>query len=334
MRKIIFLMMILVFLFGCVFMNKPKEVEKSNIKPVQYQPTLEDQLDELTAQIILSLSQEKKSKIAIIEFPDLQGNITQFGRFLAEELITRLYLTGKFEVIERQLLNQVMQEHRLMLEGIIDENSAKELGRILGVDAICSGSVADLVSSVKVNARMISAETGKIFSVASVEILKNEVIRKMLNESSTTEVSTGSAKIEADNDTGSSFAVLSEYKSNDVLFQLNNCRIEDRKVICDLTVFNQSENDKNLIIWLLHTVFYDQVGNDYHVTRVQLANTETKPNMTGSWGGGSRLEKKIISGIPTPLHIEFGTVSSQVEFISLLEINCGDFVVEFRDIDL
>jgi hypothetical protein len=98
--------------------------------------SLNMQLDNLTGQIVTSLSQKQKSKIAVIEFSNLQGRVTEFGRYLAEELITRLYLTNRFEVIERQLLNKVLQEHRLNMTGIIDASSAKELGRILGVDAI------------------------------------------------------------------------------------------------------------------------------------------------------------------------------------------------------
>jgi len=78
----------------------------------------------------------KKTKIAVIEFSDLKGNKTEFGKLLSEELITRLFRTGKFEVVERTLLNKVIAEHELSFTGIVDPDSAMQLGKILGIDAI------------------------------------------------------------------------------------------------------------------------------------------------------------------------------------------------------
>ena len=148
---------LLSFLIGCSSSIKNKVADP---------PTLDSKLDELVSQIVTSLSQNQKSKIAIIEFSDIQGKVSNLGRYLAEELTTRLYRTGQFEVVERQLLNKILQEHQLSLSGMIDENSAVELGKILGVDAIATGSITDLGSAVKVNARLISTESGKVFSVA------------------------------------------------------------------------------------------------------------------------------------------------------------------------
>lgn len=116
----------------------------------------------------------------MIPFSDLQGKVTDFGRFISEELITRLFITQKFDVVERQLLNKVLDEHKLTATGIVDERSAKELGRILGVDAIASGTITDLRTIVKVNARLISTETGSLFAVAAVEIAKDETVKELM----------------------------------------------------------------------------------------------------------------------------------------------------------
>jgi TolB-like protein len=141
---------------------------------------IDDALNDLTNQIVTSLSEGKKSKIAVLEFVDLQGKVTDLGKFIAEELITRLYKTNRFQVIERQLLNKVLEEYKLTSTGIIDQSSAKQLGSILGIDAIASGTISDLGNSVKVNSRLFSTETGSIFSVASTEIYKDDSINKLL----------------------------------------------------------------------------------------------------------------------------------------------------------
>ncbi|MBN1327626.1 MAG: hypothetical protein JW996_06725 [Candidatus Cloacimonetes bacterium] len=335
MRSLItFLILSTFFLSSCVTGTSSK------IEPVQVTEdrTLDTQLRYLTSQIVLSLSQQKTSKIAVVEFADLKGNITEFGRFLAEELITRLYLTGEFEVIERQMLNKVLQEHQLSLSGIVDESSAKELGRILGVDAIASGSIADMISNVKVNARLISAETGKVFSVASVEIPKDGIIKKMMGESiSPVPAEFSSESHEEVKPLSSSeidkFKPISHtINSGGYSFEIIGCRLVNRKVICNFIVTNTEEFDKDLTIWFLHTKFFDQLGSEYVMTYLKLANSESNPAHS-NWGGSSRLGKKLISGVPTPLEIQFDSVSSQVASISLLEINCGSMVVEFRTLN-
>lgn len=143
---------------------------------------LEAKLSSLTEQIVNSIEESRKTKIAVIEFSDLDGKINDFGKFLAEELITRLFLTKKFDVIERSLLNKVIEEHRLKFTGLIDPETAKELGKILGVDAIATGTITDLVNNVKINSRLISTETGTVFAVAAVEIFKDAPVQKLMGK--------------------------------------------------------------------------------------------------------------------------------------------------------
>ncbi len=316
---------------------KPKNADPSKIEsPRPPQKTLDGQLNLLTDQIVTSLSQEKKSKIAVIEFSNLRGEVSQFGRYLAEELITRLYLTQKFEVIERQMLKQVLEEHKLNMSGLIDPRSAKELGRILGVDAIASGSVTDLGGSVKVNARLISTETGKIFSVASVTILKDKVVRKLMDETIAPQDDpadqpgeppvAGKGSIPSLNMTD----VVDDFK-----FELTGCQLDGRSVICDLFITNTTEDDRKITIWFLQTKIYDQSGNEYVVCKTEIANSSSRPNPDCQWNGSSRLEKTLISGVRTPSKLVFEKVSSAIQEVSLLKISLNrKGAAKFRNIPL
>ena len=144
--------------------------------------SLDDQMNKLTNQIISSFNQSSVKKIAIIEFADLEGNVTQLGKFIAEELITRIFTTGKFEVVERNLLQKVLEEQQLGMTGYIDQESAISIGQLLGVEAIVTGSITNLGKSVKINARLISTETGSVFAVASVTVHKDSTIRLLMGE--------------------------------------------------------------------------------------------------------------------------------------------------------
>lgn len=153
----------------------------SNTVVAASQGSLEQRATELSQQISKEMIENQKRAVAVIEFSDLKGNVTDFGRFLSEELITRLYQTKKFKVIERQLLNKVFAEKKFSSSVFADPTSTKQLGQLLGVDAIVSGTITDLAQSLRVNARLISTETGEIFAVASTEIFKDESVMKLIS---------------------------------------------------------------------------------------------------------------------------------------------------------
>ena len=111
-----------------------------------------------------------KPRFAVVEFSDLSRKATDLGRILSEELITKLFTTGKYSVVERFLLNKAIAEHKLQVQGIVDTSTAKEFGKILGVDAVVSGTISDLGDALRVNGRVISTETGEILSVAAVNM--------------------------------------------------------------------------------------------------------------------------------------------------------------------
>ncbi len=155
--------------------------------PALAQTALDTNLDTLAARIVEVMvknagpnSGVEKNPIAILDFLDLKGNVTSLGRFVAEELTTRLVLTKRFDVIERQLLNKVLAELKLSASGLVDSSSAQELGSILGVSAVVSGTLSELTSTVRVNARVIATTTGRIVAAASIELPKDESIAQLL----------------------------------------------------------------------------------------------------------------------------------------------------------
>jgi TolB-like protein len=135
----------------------------------------------LADQVVAGLQSEQATQIAVLQFQNLDGSVSEFGGFIAEEMITRLYQTGTFRVVEREMLNRVMEEHELATSGLVDESTAKELGRLLGVDAIATGSVTDLGMDVRINSRLIATETGSVFSAAAASVPKDSRVTKLMD---------------------------------------------------------------------------------------------------------------------------------------------------------
>jgi hypothetical protein len=78
------------------------------------------------------------------------------------------------------MLDKILAEQKLQRTGAIDEKTAKQIGKIAGVDAIVTGSIADLQSNVGVNCRLIDTTTGDIFGAAQVKIAKDDDVKKIM----------------------------------------------------------------------------------------------------------------------------------------------------------
>ncbi len=141
---------------------------------------LDIRMESLANQIAKNFTGGGKIKIAVFNFVDLHGNTSQLGMFIAEELITRLFQCGSFEVVERRLIDKVLEEQKLSTTGLLDADTAQKIGSVLGVKAIVTGTVTDLESAVKVNARIISADTGTVTAAAGETINKDNDVSKLL----------------------------------------------------------------------------------------------------------------------------------------------------------
>lgn len=139
-------------------------------------------LDQLATQITAGLEQGQKQYVAVPDFTDLNGATSELGMLVSEELLTRLHNSQKVKLVERRLLDKIIEEHRLGLTALLDEQTVKQLGRILGVDALCTGTVTDLRETIRINARMIAVETGQVFAVAAAEVDKSDALRILMRK--------------------------------------------------------------------------------------------------------------------------------------------------------
>jgi len=84
-----------------------------------------------------------KKRIAVINFEDRSGYGNNIGTGLADMLVTSLMETNNFIVVERSEIEQVISEQGLALTGLANIESAAEIGGLLGVEIIVTGSVTE-----------------------------------------------------------------------------------------------------------------------------------------------------------------------------------------------
>ncbi len=110
-------------------------------------------------------------KTSVVEFTE-RGDlgIQDAGAIVAEWLTTSLNKTGAFEVYERLSLSTLMEEHKLGMTGLLDDETIAEIGRIRGVDAIVTGSVIKFGDIISVTAKVIDVETAKIIKSSDIKV--------------------------------------------------------------------------------------------------------------------------------------------------------------------
>lgn len=114
-------------------------------------------------------------RVAVLSFTGPRGD-------LAADMLTQSLVARGADVVERQRLSAVMQEQSLTASGSFDPASAARLGKLLGVDALFLGTVAESTppSTYMVNTSNDSLVTnvtrvsgGNIYSQGSVMGLSN-----------------------------------------------------------------------------------------------------------------------------------------------------------------
>lgn len=134
---------------------------------------LADGYDEI-AQGLSQYSEKLPSKkVALVPFAWADGKTDIGSNVVSERLTTRIVRLGKLEVVERAFLDKVLAEQKLQVTGLISSESAKELGKILGVDAIVTGSLIEVAGMVEINARVILAETGEVLGAQYARVPKD-----------------------------------------------------------------------------------------------------------------------------------------------------------------
>lgn len=104
--------------------------------------------------------------LAVLPFQE-KGESRNFSEAATDRMVTQLVELRRFKVIERAKLNEVLEEQRLQVSGIVDERTAVDVGRVAGADAIVSGTVSMTGSTATVSARVIDTQSSEVLVARS-----------------------------------------------------------------------------------------------------------------------------------------------------------------------
>jgi TolB-like protein len=120
--------------------------------------------------------QDKKLKIAILTLKNTNGVSEGETELISDRLRNEFFSTGMVDVMEREQMQEVLKEQGFQQSGLTcaEQGCMVEIGRMLGVQRLITGSIGKLGSMFMVNVRSVNVETGKMEKVVSEDV-KGEI---------------------------------------------------------------------------------------------------------------------------------------------------------------
>ncbi len=119
-------------------------------------------------------------RVAVLDFTGFMmgdGNAAvSLGKAIAAMLVTEFSGRDGIQVVERAQLNEMLREQDLALSGRLDESSAVEIGRLLGVQYVVTGQATDIVGNLRMDIRAIDVETSEIVAVLKMSDRTTELL--------------------------------------------------------------------------------------------------------------------------------------------------------------
>ena len=107
-----------------------------------------------------ALAQSGKPTVAILDF-DGQGVDAGDVQTLTERMRTEIGNTNAVRLIERKAVEKIMQEQGFQQTGCTSDECAAEVGQLLGVQFMVSGTIGKMGKKYTIDCKMFSVETGE-----------------------------------------------------------------------------------------------------------------------------------------------------------------------------
>lgn len=142
-----------------------------NCFSVYSQNTFDKSLNEVSADIAGKLGQKNKQKIVVLYVTDINKAQTVAGKYIADVISVNIVNDqGNFQVFDRENLSGIVEAKKMMAEGYIDADKAKELGRLLAVDAIVIGNYTVLTTTLKLTLKALDVNTGFVIAATMKDL--------------------------------------------------------------------------------------------------------------------------------------------------------------------
>jgi len=110
-------------------------------------------------------------RIAVMYFDFGGGDNRLIGlrKGFADMMVTDLRASGRLNLVERERLEEVLNEIKLQRGAAVDPGTAIRIGKLLGAEYLVFGSYFELFGTLRVDAKLVRVESGQITTSQGVE---------------------------------------------------------------------------------------------------------------------------------------------------------------------
>ena len=157
--------------FYLINKDKSTSIEKVDVVPITSSENVVKQQEDMVDNLNSTTPNADAKRIAILYFDNGSDNaeLSRLRKGLADMLISDLSKIKMLNVIERARLEEILKEQKLNNSKEFDASTASKVGKLLGVQYILTGAFFDLMGSMRMDARIIDVETGKIIKSEGVD---------------------------------------------------------------------------------------------------------------------------------------------------------------------
>jgi TolB-like protein len=278
------------------------------------QKEIRDISDRLSA----GLTATGKKSVAVVDFTDLQGNVTELGRFLAEEFSVSLAESSKgVEVIDRTNLKVILQENKLADTGVINLATARKIGQVAGVDSLISGTLTPFGDTVHLSIKVLDTTTARIVGATEGDIPKTKAIEELLGQG----ISGPGSGLHSQTSNGAPMRPKSPQASIEVMgvvATIDSCSGDGQTVVCTVRVISQQQDRQLTVgagVWVsgrwAYTAAFDDSGVEYGSDSIVFAGKTSYPS--------TEINNLLVSDVPAQLVVKFNRFSSSSTKVTLLK---------------
>jgi hypothetical protein len=154
------------FIISCLvcMKNAASSQEKTDVEILREDAALE----KIAGEILKKSDVLKNKKIAVFYFSNLEGKETPDGKRLSHKLLENLLKNSSLTFIERSELDKLLQAKGIEQTGIVDVSVMDETEKVLPLDIMVSGIIAQIKDYGELTVKAVSISTGQIQMMSSV----------------------------------------------------------------------------------------------------------------------------------------------------------------------
>ena len=166
---------LIMFIFnGCMMMgmmaSKTKIKPKISNFPFKVQTVNKTSvIDQMIDEVVLDLSKQETNIKSLAVWRIRSQTAGLNVEMIRQKLLTQLVNLNRYKVVTRQRLSELLEEQSLSLSGAIDETSAVEIGKLIGVEGFIDGYAAIENNRLMLNVSLIESESGVIIWAKTLE---------------------------------------------------------------------------------------------------------------------------------------------------------------------